>query len=242
MDRGVLVHDGVQPCPYLPGQTARMPLYRQPRPLTLEEADNRFALAERRVGWALYRTECPDCQACQGLRVLVNEFEMSNSQRRVWNRWRKLGDRLQITMGPISWSPEKLAMYNRHKLGRDLVATEDGTLEPAGYVGWLVRSCFQTMEMCYYIDETLVGVGILDLGAESISSVYYYFEPSNEISKLSPGVFSVLQENAFCRMTRRKFYYLGLYVESCPSLSYKGNYHPHQRLENGVWRTVPDRQ
>ena len=49
-----LIYDGLQRCPYLPGQVARMPLYRQLRRLTLEESDARFAMAERRVGSALY--------------------------------------------------------------------------------------------------------------------------------------------------------------------------------------------
>ena len=92
--------------------------------------------------------------------------------------------------------------------------------------------------MCYYIDNKLVAVGILDLGAEAASSVYFYFEPNPEISRLSPGVFSVLQEIAFCRRSGRKFHYLGLYVSDCKSLNYKANYNRHQRLNDGVWRTV----
>ena len=126
MDRGELIYDGEQACPYLPGLEARMPLYRQRRTLTLEEADERFAMAERRVGWALYRTECSNCQACEGLRVLTDEFRMTNSQKRVWKKWKRLGSRLRITFGPVSWSPEKLALYNRHKTQRDLVAAGDG--------------------------------------------------------------------------------------------------------------------
>lgn len=212
-----------------------MPLYRQMKPISLKDADKRFALAERRVGTALYKTECPECVACEGLRVLVQEFTLTKSQKKVWNRWRKLGDRLRITMGPVSWSQEKLDLYNRHKLGRDLVASGDGVLDASGYVGWLVRSCFQTMEMCYYLDEQLIGVGILDLGAEGASSVYFYFEPSVEVSKLSPGVFSVLQEIAFCRRSGRKYHYLGLYTQNCNSLNYKANYHLHERLQAGVW-------
>ena len=141
-------------------------------------------------------------------------------------------------MGPVSWSEEKIALYNRHKTERDLVSTDDGELEPGGYVGWLVRSCFQTMEMCYYIDDVLIGVGILDLGARSASSVYFYFDPSPEVARLSPGVFSVLQEIAFCRRTRREFHYLGLYVSDCRSLNYKANYTPHQRLRDGEWHTI----
>ena len=236
LERGQLVHDAAQPCPYLPDQMARMPLYRQEKVLTLAEADTRFALAERRVGWALYRTECPECTACEGLRVLVTKFRMTKSQRRVWKKWKTLGDRLKITLGPATWSQEKLDLYNGHKMGRDLAVSGDGVLDAAGYVGWLIRSCVQTMEMCYYIDGTLVAVGIIDLGAEAASSVYFYFEPSPEVSKLSPGVFSVLQEIAFCRRSGRKFHYLGLYASPCASLNYKANYRPHERLKNGQWQ------
>jgi arginyl-tRNA--protein-N-Asp/Glu arginylyltransferase len=165
---------------------------------------------------------------------------MTKSQRRVWRRWQALGDRLKMTIAPVSVSPEKVALYNRHKLERKLVATEDGALEISSYVAWLVHSCFETVEICYSIDETLIGVGILDLGAEAASSVYFYFEPSAEVSKLSPGVFSVLQEILFCRMTQRKYYYLGLYVSDCPRLNYKANYGPHERLIDGVWSSKGD--
>lgn len=237
MERGILIHEGQQECPYLPGQVACMPLYRQQRILSLTETDARFAMSERRVGQSLYRTECPACSACKGIRILVNQFVMSKSQRRVWNRWKKLGSRLRITMGPASYSEEKLALYNRHKQKRNLVSSEDGLMDAAGYVGWLIRSCFQTAEMCFYIDGHLVGVGILDLGATAISSVYFYFDPDPEWSALSPGVFSVLQEIGFCRRTGRTHHYLGLYVAECGKLNYKANYLPHQRLVDGEWHT-----
>jgi leucyl-tRNA---protein transferase len=72
-----LVYDGLQSCPYLEGRVARMPLYRQLGKLTLEESDRRFAAAERRVGTCLYRTACPTCRACEGIRVPVAEFAPS---------------------------------------------------------------------------------------------------------------------------------------------------------------------
>jgi len=92
------------------------------------------------------------------------------------------------------------------------------------------------MEMRYYFDGALVGVGILDLGEVSASSVYYFFDPDQEISKLSPGVFSVMQELELCRSTGRKYLYLGLYVRGCRELSYKRNYYPHERVEQGTWQ------
>lgn len=228
-----LVYDGLQGCPYLPGQVARMPLYRQLRRLGLDETDARFAAAERRVGTCLYRTQCPTCSACQGLRIPVDEFRPSRSQRRVLGRWQ---DRGRIAFGAPSLDEEKLDLFNRHKQERDLASEEDGPMTGLGYASWLVQSCVLTMEMRYYFDDRLVGVGILDLGRTAASSVYFYFDPTAEISRLSPGVFSVLQEVDFCRTTGREFLYLGLYVEDCRHLSYKADYWPHERQVDGVWQ------
>ena len=231
-----LVYDGLQRCPYLPGQIARMPLYRQLRSLTLEEADARFANAERRVGTCLYRTACPTCSACKGLRVVVDDFKPSKSQRRARNRWEKAGGRVEI--GKATWDPERLALFNRHKHDRGLADGDDGEMTPLGYISWLVHSCFHTVEMRYYLGDRLVGLGVVDLGRAAASSVYFYFDPDPEVSRLSPGVVSVLQEIDLCRQTGREHLYLGLYVGDCRHLSYKADYHPHERLEDGDWRLV----
>lgn len=232
-----LVYDGLQRCPYLPGRVARLPLYRQLRQLTLVEADARFGNAERRVGTCLYRTACPTCNACRGLRVVVDEFAPSRSQRRVLARW---ADEGRVEVGRASWDPEKLSLFNRHKFERDLADEADEPMTPLGYVSWLVQSCFHTMEMRYYLRDRLVGVGVVDLGRTSASSVYFYFDPDPEVGRYSPGVYSVLREIELCRQTGRSHLYLGLHVEECRHLAYKTDYRPHELLVDGDWRR-PDR-
>lgn len=233
MKRQVLVYDGLQRCPYLEGKVARMPLYRQLRPLGWDAADVRFASAERRVGRALYHTSCPSCSACKGIRVPVDEFEPTRSQRRVLRRW---PDDSHVEIGPPTLTEDKLILFNRHKRDRGLADPDDDPMSGAGYLGWLVHSCFDTVEMRYYIGRRLAGVGIVDLGREAASSVYFYFDPSKEIARLSPGVYSVLQEIEFCRRTGRDHLYLGLYVKGCGQLDYKARYKPHERLVDGAWR------
>jgi len=229
-----LVYDGLQRCPYREGQVARMPLYRQLQQLTLDQADIRFANAERRVGTCLYRTACPTCTACEGIRVPVATFRPSKSQRRALRRCADV----RVEYGSPTFSPEKLALFNKHKQVRDLTSDEDGAMTPLGYISWLVQSCFQTMEMRYYLGDRLIAVGIVDLGAVAMSSVYFYFDPEPEISRLSPGVMSVLRELDFCRRTGREHLYLGLFVHDCRQLNYKGGYRPHERLFDGDWRAV----
>lgn len=231
--REILVYDGFQSCPYLPGRVARMPLWRQLQPLGLEEADVRFATGERRVGASLYRTQCPTCRECKPLRVLVDDFQPTKSQRRVANRWEGRG---RVEYGPVTCSDEKLILFNRHKFERNLAGDDADPMTAISYMGWLGESCCHTMEMRYYLDDRLVGVGVLDLGREGASSVYFYFDPSPEVARLSPGVWSTLEEIAFCRRTGRKYLYMGLYVEACSHLSYKSGYHPHERLLDGDWR------
>ena len=233
MRKELLVYDGLQSCPYLPGRVARLPLFRQLVPLDLTAADQRFAAGERRVGAALYKTTCPTCTECKSIRVLCDEFRPSRSQQRAWKRGQ---DRLRVEMGPVTCTDEKLALYNRHKRERGLADPEDPPMNAISYAGWLVDSCFHSMEMRYYLDDRLVGVGVLDLGKEAASSVYFYFDPSPEVARLSPGTWSALREIQFCRETSRKWLYLGLYVQDCSHLSYKADYHPHERSLLGGWR------
>lgn len=236
MSKEELVWDGLQRCPYLPGRVARLPLMRQARRLDPDETDERLARAERRVGRNLYATRCPTCSACKGLRILVDAFEPSRSQRRVARRWDRLGDRLRIEVDRASWTDEKLDLFNRHKRERGLAEEGEEPMDAYGYVGWLLDSCMETVEMRYLIDDTLVAVGILDLGRTASSSVYFYFDPRPEVARLSPGVYSTLREVAYARQTGRIHHYLGLWVERAPKLSYKADFAPHERLIDGAWR------
>ena len=102
-----------------------------------------------------------------------------------------------------------------------------------GYENWFLHSR-QTVEMRYRVDDKLIGLGIMDLGRQDSSSVYFFFDPDE--SSRSLGVFSVLVEIAWMKGRNGRHHYLGLYVDDCRHLAYKGNYHPHQRRIEGIWR------
>lgn len=233
--REQIVHDEPEDCPYIEGQTARMPLRWQFRPTSGNEFDESLAAGDRRVGRMLYRTACPTCTACEPIRIPVRDFKPSKSQRRVIKKNRDV----VVETGPATFSEEKLALYNRHKRERGL-ARDERTMTRRGYEGWFVQSCTRTIDMEYRVDGRLIGCGILDLGALDTSSVYFYFDPRE--SARSPGVFSVLMEVAWLRSQGGRHHYLGLYVEQCSHLSYKGAYYPHERLVDGDWRRVEKRK
>jgi len=226
--REQLVHDAEEQCPYLPEQVARMPLRWQMRSLSGEELDASLADGDRRVGRMLYRTQCGSCSACEPLRVITSEFRPSKSQRRVW---RKNQD-IKVTVGPAVFSADRLELYNRHKLERGL-SLDGKVMTKEGYEGWFLRSCVQTVELCFELNGALVGVSIVDVGARDTSSVYHFFDP--DISDRSLGTFSALVEIAWSRNRGGRYHYLGLYVGGCDRLNYKARFAPNERRVGGQW-------
>ena len=86
--------------------------------------------------------------------------------------------------------------------------------------------------MRHYIDNELMMVGVLDYSTTCLSSVYLYYDPKFEF--LSPGTLSAIREIEHVRklMTtgemdeQFKYYYMGLYFQTCQKSVYKANYRP----------------
>jgi arginine-tRNA-protein transferase len=225
-----VVYDAPDDCAYLPGRTSRLPLRYPLAKLTPAQFDQRLAQGDRRSGQYLYRPSCPSCRACESLRVEVERFQPSATQRRTLRR----GDRLlQTRIGPPVVDETRVALFNKHRHGRDL-ARYDRDIDAAGYQSFLVETCCDTLEFSYWLDGQLIGAATSDRGAEAMSAVYFYFDPDH--CRLSPGVYNVLKQIEFCRRQRIRFLYLGFHIAGSQHMAYKAQYLPHERLIDGRWR------
>lgn len=225
----LVVYDEEGACPYLSEQVARMPLRVPTRVLSPEELEVRLDKGDRRQGALLYRTACPTCSACEPIRVDVNHFKPGKTQRRIHRRGKEM---IEIELGKPELSQEKVDLYNRHKFGRGL-SHDRQPIDQDGYRVFLVDTCCDTFEIRYRIHGELIGVAVVDRGANSLSAVYFYFDPRYE--HLSPGVFSILTQVDLCKDWHLQYLYLGLYIQGCASMAYKSRYLPHERLIQGKW-------
>ncbi|GME71751.1 unnamed protein product [Ambrosiozyma monospora] len=75
---------------------------------------------------------------------------------------------------------------------------------------------------CYYLDGKLVAIGVLDILPESISSVYFIWDP--DYASLGLGTLSALREMALTEMLGKKYYYLGYYIDDCHKMKYKAKF------------------
>ena len=227
----LLVYDEPTNCPYLPEETARLPMRLPSRPLSRQEFAERLDAGDRRQGIVLYRPSCPNCQACEAIRLDVESFEPNKSQRRVLRRGK---ERFRIERGAPVVDALHVALYNRHKLGRSLLGDGD-PIDASSYHAFLVESCTDSFEMRYYVGDDLVGVAVVDQASDALSAVYTYFDPDFE--RDSPGTYSVLEQVELCRALGLRYLYLGLYVQGCSTMRYKTTFFPHQRRLQGTWHS-----
>lgn len=225
--RFVTVSQEEEPCPYLPGQMSLLPLRLPSKRVEGERLDACLEAGDRRAGPFLYRTNCRSCAACEPIRLPTDRLELSRSQQKVW---RKNEGQIEITVGEPSLTVRHLELFNRHKLERGL--GQDIT-DATGYARQFLASCTDGLEVRYLVGGRLVAVSLLDMGKRAASSVYHYFDPDE--ARRSLGVYSILREVQISRELGLDWYYLGLYVADCASLSYKADYFPHQRKIDGRW-------
>jgi len=225
----IVIIDEIEPCPYLPDKMARMPLRMPIGKISLIQADQRLAEGHRRTGEFVYQTNCPNCSACEPIRIDCPQFIFSRNHRRVINKGNR---KFSQVIGPLQSDPQRISLFNKHRRLRSL-AKKDTDIDVEEYVWGFVRSCFESFEISYWLDDQLVCLAVCDLGANSMSAVYTFFDP--DLKSDSLGTYSILKQIEYCREHHLDSLYLGYYVAGSKHMQYKSRFTPHERLIDGKW-------
>jgi len=220
------------PCPYLPGRSKRYEFFLAHQ-LSVGEIVGCLDEGWRKFGPYFFRPACPDCCACTPLRVLAADFTPSRSQRRVL---RQNAD-LRVSFAPLHPDDRLFTLYREHsraRFGRE-VGREEFMLN------FYLPSC-PALQTEIYSGGDLVGAGFLDVGADCLSSVYFFYDP--HYSERSLGIFSVLREIEHAKHLGLSFYHLGYYVPGCSTMLYKDLFRPREHFDWGSrnWRPVTARR
>lgn len=216
-------------CPYLPQQTANMPLCVPTNKVSAPDLDKLLDAGYRRTGYFFYRTECPSCAACEPLRLEVSQFQASRSQRRA----RRSGEaNLTFQAQLPTVDDRRIELFNLHRASREL---DHGNppIDRADYESFLTNSQFPVLELSLWLNSELIAIAIADVGQRSMSAVYCFFDPA--AAALSPGTNAILKQIEIAQQAQLKWFYLGMYVAENRHLNYKARFQPHQRRINGIW-------
>jgi leucyl-tRNA---protein transferase len=226
-----LVTLGEHPCSYLPGRASESRAFWADR--IAPSIYHRFMDAGfRRSGKLVYQPVCRGCRACISIRVPVATFQPSKSQRRC----RRRNEDLVVAVAPAESNDEKFDLYLRYVVGRHHRSAAEEDRE--SFERFLYDSPVDTLEFSYRdAAGRLLGVGLCDASPQSLSSVYFYFDPAE--ARRGLGTFSALYEIQAAAGLGVPYYYLGYWVDGCAAMEYKADFRPAEVLHpDGVWRPI----
>lgn len=229
------------PCSYLPDQKTRM-FYRYMRHADQTLVTQLIQRGWRRFGCYFFHPICAHCDACKSLRIDAQNFTFTKSQKRVMKKNR---DTLIYIRKP-GMTQEHLELYNRyHKFKSETSNWKYTPITPQHYYENFVDGAHDFgKEVLYFIDEKLVGVDLIDITNDGISSIYFYYDP--EFSRYSLGTYSLLMQIQLAKQLNLRWIYLGYWVDGCRSFAYKMNFKPMEILDGfpplesePTWQPLP---
>jgi len=218
------VSEGVS-CPYLEGRIF-IQEYFFAYELNERDFDEFLSAGWRRFGLFFFRPACKLCSKCVPIRILCSDFEATKSQRRVL----KKNCKTEVRLSPPLYRDEIYELYRKHskiKFGQDS--------DLSRFKESFFTAAVPSAQSEYYIDGKLIGVGFIDISQNSLSSVYYVYDP--DYSSYSPGVFSILKEIEIVKELGIPYYNLGYWIKENTRMAYKGKFSPYQtyRWEDKTW-------
>ena len=215
----------VNDCAYIKGNisSTEYNVVSDPSP---EEAEVFLNQGWRRFGKMFFRPQCQGCRKCIPLRVKISDFKRSKNMRKIINK----NAHIEVRHCRPQTTLYGLQLHNKyHRYQRSHRQWGNQDIGPLEYNILFAEPLSFAEEHRYYDGEKLVGISYVDKLPNTLSAVYFFYDP--EWSDLSPGTFSILHELAYAESLGLEYYHLGYYVAGCPSMQYKKRFLPHEHLK-----------
>lgn len=184
----------------------------------------------RRSGEQIYRPHCNQCKACKSVRIKVNDFQPSKSQKRILNKTREWRFSFNRQLNNQHYTVYEKYINERHS---------DGTMYPPSkpqFEQFIQCSWHPPQLLEAYEGDKLIAVAITDVFHQALSALYTFFDPDYE--KFSPGSLMILQQLLFAKQMQKPFLYLGYQVDECRKMTYKNKFLPQEQFIDGKWTLI----
>lgn len=229
LERDVEFVEEQRECSYFDDEVSDI-RYRYISRCTKEDYQNMLEHGWRRFGKMHFVPECNQCNKCISMRIDVENYKFSRSEKRVF----KKNFDTKIYIQPPSLTLDHLKLYDKYHFNMSQKKNWNySPIEPAEYDRSYVQGKDEfTKEFLYVRDDKLIGVALVDILSKSISSIYCYYD--HDYDELSLGKFSILAQIKIAKELNIPYIYLGYWIKDHFSMGYKQAYKPFEILKNRV--------
>ena len=227
-------------CGYLPNKLAQSLIA---TPQHLINADVYSSLIQqgfRRSGSFAYRPHCENCHECISVRIVLQDFTASRSQKRAY----KQHHNLITTILPIAFYAEHYALYasyqkarhEKDELNQDNKLNEQDKPDQDDaeqYRQFLCQTNVESVLVEFRENNQLKMVSVIDIVHDGISAVYTFYETND--AKASFGTYNVLWQIEWAKSLNLPCLYLGYWIKDSKKMAYKQNFKPLEKLIDDEW-------
>ncbi len=191
----------------------------------------------RRSQMIAYRPACDGCSACVSVRIAVDEFAPSRSQKRVMRR----NDDLTRNEVPAEATREQFALLRTYLDSRHA----GGGMSDMGlfdYVAMVEETPVEThiVEYRRHGDDQgqLMACALSDVLRDGLSMVYSFFHPGEDSRSL--GTHMILDHVRAAQARKLPYVYLGYWIDGSDKMDYKSRFRPLEALGPNGWARLED--
>ncbi|MGZ8409872.1 MAG: arginyltransferase [Hyphomicrobium sp.] len=220
------------PCPYLPGRMERRLVAELGTTDAAAFHDTLSQAGFRRSHRFAYVPVCRDCSACATVRIVVEGFRPSRTQRRL------IGRNADLTASdtPPRATAEQYELFRAYQSGRH----SGGEMARMDFFDYqaLVEDTPVDTSVAEFRDPQghLVAACITDRVADGFSAVYSFFRPDMPQRGLGSYMIMWLVERA--RELQLPHVYLGFWVADCQKMAYKIRFQPLEAYTPEGWKPL----
>ena len=227
-------------CGYLPNKLAQSLIA---APHHLVDSDIYSGLIQqgfRRSGKFAYKPYCENCKACIAVRLILDDFAPSRSQKRAY----KQHANLSVRVLPLGYQQQHFELYTSYQALRhadeelsqqaEAHRTAEIQTEADQYRQFLCKSNVESL-MIEFSDAAgaVKIISVIDVVSDGISAVYTFYDALEPRASL--GTYSIMWLAEWTKMLGLPYLYLGYWIEASPKMAYKQQFKPQQKLIEGEW-------
>jgi len=213
-------------CAYLPNKSVRM-YYKYTEEATQSYNTALIHRGWRRFGCYYFHPICNGCNECKSVRIDVNNFKLTKSQKKSIKR----NSGTEIIIQKPSLTQAHIDLYNKyHAFKHQKDDWSHRNISPREYRENFVEGAHDFgKEVLFLKDGKIIGIDLIDILDDGISSIYFYYDP--DYARLSLGTYSLLYQIELAKVLDLPWVYLGYWVDGCKAFAYKPKFQPQEILD-----------